>query len=129
MNGFERNRPAALIFFGGLFAMGVNFGYVVLAGGSPIKESTYGAAVYTFPALWWCGIQVGGALAAIAGYTFRVRWLAVIGSLICAAEFAAFGALAAKASDGILLNTASLYVAVPFSCFAAWHAAWGGHGR
>lgn len=128
MTGFERNRPAALLFFGGLLAMGVNFGYVVLSGGSPIKESTYGAAVYTFPALWWCGIQVAGAVSAMIGYGARIPFLAIVGSLVCGAEFAAFGALAAKASDGILLNTASLYVAVPFSCFAAWHAAWGRHG-
>ncbi len=129
MNDFERHRPTAMLFFSGLTMMAINFGYVVLTGGWPIKESTYGAAVYTFPALAWCAIQLTGALGAGLGYYFRLRFTAIVGCVISGAVFAAFGALAAKASDGILLNTASLYVAVPFCCYFAWHAAWGRHER
>ncbi len=109
-------------FYGGLTLMAGHFGWAVLSGGSPIKPTTYGAAVYEIPALVWVAIQMGGSLAGVVGALYGVRTLVFIAGLMCFSLFLTFAVLGLTASDGILLVTSSLYIGVPAGLFTMWRA-------
>ena len=109
-------------FYIGLTCMAVHFGTVVLMGGSPIKPSTYGEAIYQIPAINWAAIQLTGALCGVIGAIWAVRSLLFIGGAMASTMYLAFATLGLSASDGILLVTSSLYIGVPAGLFTMYRA-------
>ncbi len=109
-------------FYVGLTAMALHFGTVVLLGGSPIKPSTYGEAIYAVPALTWTAIQLCGALCGVIGAIWSVRPLLFIAGMMATGMYFAFATLGLSASDGILLVTSSLYIGVPAGLFTIYRA-------
>ncbi len=109
-------------FYIGLTCMALHFGVVVLMGGSPIKPTTYGAAIYEIPALTWVGIQLGGSLCGVFGAVFNYRPMLFIGGMMATTMYLSFATLGLSASDGILLVTSSLYIGVPAGLFTIYRA-------
>lgn len=109
-------------FYLGLTMMAGHFGWAVLSGGSPIKPTTYGAAVYAIPAIVWVAAQMAGTLCGFIGAIYKNRVLMFIGGANCALVWGAFAVLGRQASDGILLVTSSLYVGVPAGVFTMVYA-------
>ena len=117
-----RDRHIIAAFYIGLAFMAIHFGVTVWRGGSPIKPTTYGAAIYEIPALTWVAIQFAGAMAGVVGAIWCFRSLLFVAGLMCFGLFMTFAVLGLSASDGILLVTSSLYIGVPAGLFTMWRA-------
>ncbi len=105
----------ALINFS-LILMAMDFGTVVLAGGSPITPEQYGPGVYAVPALAWAGIQltgaalgtVGAVIVAAEGRAWRLGAFACgLGNMILACLFLVFAVLSRNAPEGLLVHAMS----------------------
>ena len=117
-----RDRHILAGFYIGLTCMACHFGTVVLMGGSPIKPTTYGAAIYEIPALTWVLIQLCGSLCGVAGAVFGSRLMLFLGGAMATAMYFSFAVLGLSASDGILLVTSSLYIGFPAGLFTIYRA-------
>lgn len=109
-------------FYIGLTCMAVHFGTVVVMGGSPIKPSTYGSAIYQIPALAWVAVQLAGSISGAVGALFGSRPLLFLGGAMATSMYFSFATLGLSAVDGILLVTSSLYNGVPAGLFTIYRA-------
>ncbi len=117
-----RDRHILAGFYIGLTCMACHFGTVVLMGGSPIKPTTYGAAIYEIPALTWVLTQLCGSLCGVAGAVFGSRLMLFLGGVMATSMYFSFAVLGLSASDGILLVTSSLYIGFPAGLFTIYRA-------
>lgn len=110
MTDCDRYAPAIGAFFLGLMFMALDFGAVVLSGGSPITPEVYGHAVYAIPAVSWVGIQITfcvlGMLGVLASGCLR-SWLFIIGGSGCLLLFSMFAIMALGAPQGSVLAAGS----------------------
>ncbi len=95
-----------------MILMAMDFGAVVLAGGSPITPEQYGEHVYAVPALTWAAVQLSGAGLGLAGAVMvaaHVRYwrlgafICGLGNVILASLFLVFAVLARDAPEGLLV--------------------------
>lgn len=99
-----------------LILMAMDFGTVVLAGGSPITPEQYGEEVYAVPALTWAAVQLVGAslgtigaiMVAADGRMWRIGAFACgAGNIILAGLFLVFAVLSRNAPEGLLVHAMS----------------------
>jgi len=116
---FERYAPLFVAIFTGPIAMALWFSAVCLAGGSPITEGVYGAAVYQVDALYWSAAQIALCLPAVIGFGYRIRWLAFLGAIGVALFLAMFAVLSMGAEEATLLQAVCLLWGGPLAWLAA----------
>lgn len=115
----DRYAPAIVMFFSGIALVALQFGAIVMDGGSPVTPELYGPAVYTMPALAWVGAQVISSWMIVFGAHKRGvfgAWCVIIGGSVGFVLYSAFAVLAQKASQGTLVQGATTFVTAP-ACF------------
>jgi hypothetical protein len=116
---FERYAPIFVAIFVGPIAMALWFAAVVLKGGTPITEDTYGPQVFAIPALVWSAAQIAICLPAVLGFWFRIRWLAFGGSVLMALFLGMFAVMASGAPESTLLQAVCLLWGGPLAWLGA----------
>ena len=115
----DRYGPAIVMLFSGLTLIAFQFGAIVTKGGSPVTPELYGPAVYAMPALVWVGVQIFTSGLVVYGAHKRGRfgaWCVLIGGACGFVMHSAFAVLAQKATQGTLVQGASMFVTAP-ACF------------
>ena len=131
----NRYGPAIAAFHSGLLLLALYFGWVVIAGGSPVTPELYGPAVYAIPAIVWAGGQTVGAGLSVLGAVIGGRWGGVsliLGSLVSIAFYGFLAAAASLAAQGTLVQGACMTLTTPgavLSLIAGVGAVWDGNWR
>lgn len=116
MNWIDRYGPAFMAFHGGLLLLALYFGWVVVAGGSPVTPELYGPAVYAIPAIVWAGGQTVGAGLCVIGAALGGRsggWCMIIGAMVSVAFYGFLAAAASLAAQGTLVQGACMTLTTP----------------
>ena len=116
---FERFAPLFVAIFIGPIAMAIWFAAVVWWGGSPITENVYGSAVYEIPALAWSAAQIAICLPAVFGFALRIRWMALLGSVLMGIFLSMFAVLSMDAPEATLLQAVTLLWGGPLAWLGA----------
>lgn len=122
MTSMERYTPALALWFACLALMAMDFGVVVLRGGSPITAEIYGPSVYAFPAMAWVAVQFFIAATGVLGLAFKGKLRATLFAVSgfgLGILFAVFVFMAGQAPAGSVLESSSRFVAAPISFMAA----------
>lgn len=88
--------------------------------GSPVTPELYGPLVYAIPAFVWFAAQMLSSIICVIGAWFGGRWgmrIVIVGGAAQSIVFGFFAKAAGDASLGVIVQTGSLYHAVPLSLF------------
>ena len=87
-NGLARHRPSFMAAEMALFLIGCMFWSDTVLGGSAFSAEVWGRFAFSFPAIYWAGLNMGAAALTLAGLVKPVRnWMIITGASISCAQY------------------------------------------